>query len=124
MKTRCCWPPESRPICVRRVLPHLDAAQHLRHDVGIGGARPTEQPHMRIAAHDHDVPHRHGEVPINDLTLRHEGDAMPQGGSTGDRTASRTPAIGTMPRMALRSVLLPPPLGPMMPMTWPRSIRA
>jgi hypothetical protein len=31
---------------------------------------------------------------------------------------------GTMPRMALSSVLLPPPLGPMTPMTCPRSMSA
>ena len=113
ISTRWRWPPDSVPkrSSARSVEP--DA---LERGVGrgpVGPARPAHPADAAVAAHEHDLVHRHGELGVERLLLR----ARRRPGA-GRRPASRPSTSmrplrsGTSPRIAFSSVDLPDPLGP------------
>ena len=73
--TRRRWPPESRPICVRRWPSIWTCTSASSDGAPVVAARPADRPEPREAAHHHDVLDRDRECPVHELRLGHVGDA-------------------------------------------------
>ena len=88
--TRRRWPPDRRPIWVRRWRPMSDLLERVDDGAAVVAARAPDRPEAREAAHHHDVLDRDREAPVHELGLRHVRD--PAGLAAGGGAEDLDPA--------------------------------
>ena len=68
-------PAGERADLPRRECRHAHPRQCVMHARLVGGGRTAAEANGGVAAHQHDIMHRDGELPVHRLALRHVGDA-------------------------------------------------